>query len=52
MNKYSIAKDELIIGMHDLGSFNSKPRGDKNNKLRFNPKEFNPYDYTGGGLAF
>lgn len=51
IKKYEIPENELIIGVHDLGSFNSKPVG-KKGKLKYNPKSFNPNSYTGGALAF
>lgn len=51
INSYDIKPEDLIIGVHDLGSFNSKPVGE-NNKLKYNPATFNPHDFTGGALAF
>lgn len=51
INKYNLKPEDLIIGFHDLGSFNSKPSG-KNNKLKYSPKKFNPKPWTGGALAF
>ena len=52
INKYGISPDELIIGMHDLGSFNAKPVADEKGNLRYNPTSFNTKDETGGALAF
>lgn len=51
INKYGIKEEDLIIGMHDLGSFNAKPAG-KNNKLKYDPSDFNPREEVGGALAF
>ncbi len=51
IKKYNIKPEDLIMGMHDLGSFNAKPVG-KNGKLKYHPKTFNDNSHTGGALAF
>jgi hypothetical protein len=51
MNMYDISEDELVIGMHDIGSFNAKPAS-KNGKLKYNTEKFNPKKETGAALAF
>jgi hypothetical protein len=51
INKYNLKPEDLVIGFHDLGSFNAKPAGD-NNQLKYSPKKFNPKPWTGGALAF